>query len=221
MCDSFCRFKGPVLGLLLFVGAVAMAEAESGPVLVLGDSLSAGYGLSELSEGWVARLAESLNPRGIRVVNAGISGDTTAGGRQRLPGLLDHYQPAVVVIELGGNDGLRGLSLSAMAENLEAMAVMAKAAGARVLLLGMQLPAHYGSRFTQRFEAVYPTVADKVGVALVPNLLAGIGDQAALMQADGIHPGRAAQIPLRDRVLESLNPLLTPESPSPSRPTRP
>ena len=178
-------------------------------MLVVGDSISAGYGLDKVEEGWVALLQEKLKPRGIEVVNASISGDTTAGGLIRLDALLDRVRPGWVLIELGGNDGLRGLTPAQMNANLTAMIDKARAAKARVLLLGMQIPPNYGKRYAEMFQRVYAEVAQKTGVGLVPFLLEGVGGHDAMMQADGIHPNRAAQPILLEQVMRQLEPMLS------------
>ncbi len=166
-------------------------------LLVLGDSLSAEYGLPRGS-GWVALLQKQLDQShpGTVIVNASISGETTSGGRSRLPALLRQHQPSHVIIELGGNDALRGLSLGMTSDNLMFMAKAAKEAGARVLLLGMQMPPNYGADLTRQFAALYPAVAKATGAALVPFFLKGVGDDADPLrwfQADRIHPNEAAQ----------------------------
>jgi len=173
-------------------------------LLVVGDSISAGYGLDKLEDGWVALLGEKLKPRGIEVVNASISGDTTAGGLVRIDALLERVRPAWVLIELGGNDGLRGLTPAQMNANLTRMIEKARAAKARVLLLGMQIPPNYGRRYAEMFQKVYGEVAQNTGVGLVPFLLEGVGGQNSMMQPDGIHPNRAAQPLLLDLVMKKL-----------------
>jgi acyl-CoA thioesterase-1 len=182
-------------------------------VLVVGDSLSAEYGLARGS-GWVAllqqRLARELPV--VNVVNASISGDTTAGGRSRLPALLKLHRPQTVVIELGGNDALRGLPLSATQDNLQAMAGAAKAAGARVLVVGMAVPPNYGRQYGADFVQLFATVARAQGAALVPFLLAGVGDAPnadELFQADRIHPKAEAHPRMLDNVWPVLKPLLS------------
>jgi acyl-CoA thioesterase-1 len=184
-----------------------LADAES--VLVVGDSISAGYGLEKIDQGWVALLQEKLKGRGVAVVNASISGDTTAGGLARIDALLERERPAVVILELGGNDGLRGLSPAQMEANLDAMIVRSRAAGAKILLLGMKIPPNYGKRYAELFEQVYPSLAERRGVALVPFLLEGVGGKDVLMQPDGIHPNREAQPLLAQQVWERLEPILT------------
>ena len=182
--------------------AFAQATAKPGAagrtpvILVLGDSLSAEYGLAR-GTGWVALLEKKLAAEKIaaKVVNASISGDTTAGGRSRLPALLKTHQPAIVVIELGSNDALRGLSLDMTAANLTAMTQAAQKAGAQVLLAGMQMPPNYGADYGKRFFALYPQVAKAQGAALVPFFLKGVADRdnaLELFQKDRIHPTAAA-----------------------------
>ncbi|MDD2923685.1 arylesterase [Rhodoferax sp.] len=174
----------------------AAAKRLPGTILVVGDSLSAEYGLQRGS-GWVALLEKKLKAEKIAatVVNASISGDTTSGGRTRLPALLEKHHPTLVVIELGGNDALRGLSLAMTQDNLMAMTQVAQKAGARVLLLGMQMPPNYGRDYSQRFAQMYVDVAKSGKAALVPFLLKGIADvpdSARWFQADRIHPLEAA-----------------------------
>lgn len=165
--------------------------------MVVGDSMSSEYGLQRGS-GWVALLEQRLSQEKIptKVINASISGDTTSGGRSRLPALLLQHRPEVVVIELGGNDALRGLPLSMTQDNLSAMTQAAQAAGARVLLLGMQVPPNYGQSYADQFAATFVTVAKAHSAALVPFLLKGVADgpdALKLFQADGIHPLAQAQ----------------------------
>ena len=178
-------------------------------MLILGDSLSAGYGLDNGS-GWVSLLQRRLEKRGSpdQVLNASISGETTSGALARLPQLLAQHRPRVVVIELGGNDGLRGLSLGAMADNLRRLVRLSRDAGARVLLVGMRLPPNYGPLYTGKFAAVYADLARAENVALLPFLLQGVAGQAALMQADGMHADAQAQPRLLENVWPVLEPLL-------------
>jgi acyl-CoA thioesterase I len=189
----------------------ALAAGQPG-ILVLGDSLSAEYGLKR-GTGWVALLEKRLAAQQIpaTVVNASISGDTTSGGRSRLEPLLARHKPAVVVIELGGNDALRGLPLAMTEENLSQMTQMAQRAGAKVLLVGMQVPPNYGADYADRFAAVYAKVARTHKAALVPFLLAGVADApdpTALFQADRIHPREAAHPRVLDNVWPELKKLL-------------
>ncbi|WP_418236054.1 arylesterase [Comamonas serinivorans] len=187
-------------------GAGAVA---SGPrILVLGDSLSAEYGLRR-GTGWVALLAQRLQQAGRpeQVVNASISGDTTSGGRARLAALLKQHQPQVLVIELGGNDALRGLPIAMTEQNLTAMVSQGQAAGAKVLLVGMQVPPNYGAAYTRDFEAVFAKVAQARQAALVPFLLKGVADApdpTAQFQGDRIHPNEQAQPALLANVWPSL-----------------
>jgi acyl-CoA thioesterase-1 len=196
--------------------AAAQAEAKAGAasqvILVVGDSLSAEYGLAR-GKGWVALLDQQLakDKVGARVVNASISGDTTSGGLSRLPALLTQHKPTLVVIELGGNDALRGLPLTSTRDNLAAMARAAKAAGAKVLLVGMQIPPNYGKRYSDDFAAVFTTVAKSERVALVPFLLKGVADvpnAAELFQDDRIHPREQAHPIMLANVWSGLKPLL-------------
>lgn len=178
-------------------------------ILVVGDSISAGYGL-EAGQGWVALLAARLQTEGYRerVVNASISGDTTAGGRARLPVLLREYQPTIVVLELGGNDGLRGGDVAATRDNLDAMARDAEVARARVLILGMKMPPNYGPTYARAFDAIYGEVARARNAALVPWLFAGFGEDLSRFQPDHIHPIAAAQPRMLDNVWPALLPLI-------------
>lgn len=197
----------------LTAGAARAAPRARQTLLVVGDSLSAEYGLTRGS-GWVAlleaRLA-ALPAPGVTVVNASISGDTTSGGRSRLPELLARHKPGIVVIELGGNDALRGLPLAMTRDNLVAMVQTAKRAGARVVLVGMQVPPNYGRKYADDFAGLFADVARTEKAALVPFLLAGIADgpqAATLFQADRIHPNAQAQARMLDNVWPVLQPLL-------------
>jgi len=195
-------------------GAATATNAATGApvILVVGDSLSAEYGL-KAGTGWVAllqaRLAEQKKPH--RVVNASISGDTTSGGRSRLPVALRTHKPAIVIIELGGNDALRGLPLSSTRDNLLAMARAAKEAGAQVIVVGMQVPPNYGSSYARDFEGLFTEVARQAKAALVPFLLKGVADRADAMdwfQPDRIHPLAKAHPRMLDNVWPALKPLL-------------
>lgn len=199
-----CLNRPLILIMLLFSPLVIRAET----LLVVGDSISAGYGLDRVEEGWVSLLGKKLEARGIQVVNAGISGDTSAGGLDRMGGLLKRYSPSIVVIELGGNDGLRGLTPAQMEHNLDAMVELARQVSAQTLLLGMKMPPNYGARYADMFERVYRDVARKQQIALLPFLLEGVGGQTELMQADGIHPNRQAQPIIAEQVVKALEPLL-------------
>jgi len=195
------------LGLVL--SAPARATGAAPVLLVLGDSISAGYGLAA-GTGWVALLDARLKSEGYRhsIVNASISGDTTAGGRARLPALLAQHTPAIVVIELGGNDALRGGNLAATRANLESMVAAAQDAKARVLIVGMQLPPNYGPTYVRDFSALFAEVAKAKRVPIVPAFFAGFGDDLALFQPDRIHPTAQAQAKLLDNVWPTLQPLL-------------
>ena len=192
-------------------GLAAPAQPGRAPVvLVVGDSLSAEYGLAR-GTGWVALLEKKLAAEKISatVVNASVSGDTTSGGRARLANLLKQHAPTAVVIELGGNDALRGLPLAGTRDNLLAMTRASQAAGAKVLLLGMQVPPNYGGAYGRDFTAIYPEVARQSQAALLPFLLAGIADvpdAASWFQPDRIHPAAKAH----PRMLENVWPLLQP-----------
>ncbi|WP_235026986.1 arylesterase [Cognatazoarcus halotolerans] len=194
---------------MLFFLALATAANATG-VLVWGDSLSAGYGL-KANESWPALLQSRLAGLGLdtKVVNASVSGETSAGGRSRLPEALARNKPAVVVIALGANDGLRGLPLGMMRDNLLAMVDDAREAGAKVVLVGMRLPPNYGPAYTTKFQNTFNEVAKARKVPLVPFLLEGMATDPALFQADGIHPLAAAQGHLLDNVWPALKPLLT------------
>jgi acyl-CoA thioesterase I len=192
--------------------AMPAVAAKARLILVLGDSLSAEYGLARGS-GWVALLERRLAEQKIaaQVVNASISGDTTSGGRSRLPALLKQHRPDVVVIELGANDALRGLPLAMTKANLLDMTRAAKAAGAQVVLVGMQVPPNYGKAYGDEFEQLFAEVAQSEGVSRVPFLLAGVADASdaqSLFQADRIHPTQAAHPRMLDNVWRVLAPLL-------------
>jgi len=197
-------FLSAGLGLLLLSqGAVA------GTVLIVGDSISAAFGL-DTRVGWVTLLEKRLKEQGFddKVINASISGDTSAGGQARLPALLAEHKPELVILELGGNDGLRGQLPAQLQQNLSSMVRMSKEAGAKVLILGMRLPPNYGQRYTTAFAEVFPKVAQETGAALVPFMLEGVGGVASMMQEDGIHPAASAQSRLLDNVWPTLKPLL-------------
>lgn len=201
-------FSRLLLVFVVFQGAAAQADDQP-LILVLGDSLSAAYGM-ETQEGWVTLLEQRLDREGYphRVVNASISGETSLGGRHRLAELLAAHAPAVLVLELGGNDGLRGLPLTALQDNLRGMARMAREAGARVLLTGMQIPPNLGPMYTERFAAIYPELAREMDLPLIPFLLEGVAGHAALMQDDALHASPAAQPRLLENVWGPLEPLL-------------
>jgi acyl-CoA thioesterase-1 len=192
--------------------SAAQGAARRRVVLVIGDSLSAEYGLARGS-GWVALLQQRLarEKSAMEVVNASISGDTSSGGRSRLPDLLSQHSPGVVIIELGGNDALRGLPLSMTQANLVSMVQAAKAAGARVLIVGMQVPPNYGQKYAQDFAQLFATVAKAEGAAWLPFFLKGVADGPdadRLFQSDRIHPNAEAQARMLDNVWPVLKPLL-------------
>ena len=178
-------------------------------LLVVGDSLSAEYGLARGS-GWVQLLTDRLRDSGsdYTVVNASISGETTSGGRTRLASLLKQHRPRIVVIELGGNDGLRGLPLAVMKDNLAGMIRMSQSSGATVLLVGIRIPPNYGRDYTERFYATYGALAREYKIALVPLLLDGFGESPDWFQSDRIHPNAQAQARMLENVWPHLRPLL-------------
>ncbi len=191
------------------LGGPALAADSRPTVLVFGDSLSAGYGLP-LGTGWVdlmrRRLAENDQP--FVVVNASVSGETTLGGRNRLPAALSQHRPLAVVLQLGANDALRGQSLERMRENLRAMVKASRGAGAEVVLVGMQIPPNYGQQYTRKFQSTYAEVARDENVPFVPFLLDGFAARRTLFQADGIHPTAEAQALMLDTVWKELKPVL-------------
>jgi len=197
-------FLSAGLGLLLL-----SQGAAAGTVLIVGDSISAAFGL-DTRVGWVSLLEQRMKQEGFtdKVVNASISGDTSAGGQARLPALLAEHKPELVILELGGNDGLRGQQPASLQQNLAAMIDKSREAGAKVLLLGMQIPPNYGPRYTNAFKAVYSNLAEEKKVPLVPFFLEGVGGIPELMQADGLHPAAGAQGKLLENVWPTLKPLL-------------
>ncbi len=188
------------------------SSASHGPVLVLGDSLSAEYGLTR-GKGWVHLLQQRMESEHIarKVVNASISGETTAGGKARLAALLNQHKPSIVILELGGNDALRGLALESTQSNLLAMVKAAKEATAQVLLVGMQVPPNYGAAYTEQFADMFKKIAEQQKLPLVPFLLTGIGDAedaAQWFQSDRIHPNAKAQPQMLGNVWPQLKPML-------------
>jgi len=201
----FALLRNTLAAGLCCLLAVPALAASPRTLLVLGDSISAAYGMS-LEQGWVALLEQRLqdsHPE-LRVVNASISGETTGGGLRRLPTLLERYQPAILLLELGGNDGLRGYPPATIRDNLAGMTRLAQDSGARVLLLPMEIPPNYGARYTQAFRAGFAKVAKQTGAGLTPFILEGIATEPGLMQADGIHPTAAAQPLMLENVLPTL-----------------
>jgi acyl-CoA thioesterase-1 len=204
--------ENPMRVWFLSAGLALMCMAQNaaaGTVLIVGDSISAGFGL-DTRKGWVALLEQRLKQEGFddKVVNASISGDTSAGGLARLPAALAAHKPDVVVIELGGNDGLRGQPPTQLKQNLASMIQQSQDSGAKVLLLGMQIPPNYGKRYVDAFAKVFGDVAEEKKVPLVPFFLEGVGGHPELMQADGLHPAVAAQDKLLENVWPTLKPLL-------------
>jgi acyl-CoA thioesterase-1 len=196
-----------LLVAMLVTGGAAGGKPAT--ILVFGDSLSAEYGLPR-DTGWVKLLSDRLAKEAAQysVVNASISGETTSGGRTRLALLLQQRQPSIVVLQLGANDGLRGLSLAAMRENLASMIDASRSAGARVLLIGIRIPPNYGREYAERFAALYAQLAQEKKVALVPFLLDGFADDLEYFQADRIHPTARAQPQILETVWPQLAPLL-------------
>jgi len=197
-----------LIGVLLVLLS-CQAMAKDATIVIVGDSLSAGYGM-ELSESWPSLLQQRLNQHGhaYRVFNSSISGETTQGGLTRLPRLLDEYQPEIVLLELGGNDGLRGLPLDVTRKNLSAMIEQSLDAGAAVILAEMRIPPNYGRTYTEKFNGTYMEVAEQYGIVLLPFLLQEIALEPGMMQDDGIHPTAAAQPLIMEQVWTALEPLL-------------
>ncbi len=194
--------------ILLFALLLGSAGLQAKTLLVIGDSLSAGYGI-DLEQGWVNLMRQRLQQRGeFTVVNASIGGETTGGGLARLPNLLATFKPDIVIVELGGNDGLRGHPIGRIRQNLIAMTDLSREAGAQTLILGIQIPPNYGARYTDQFSALFPAVAADLQVPLVPFFLEGVVLTDGGMQADGIHPSASAQPRMLDNVWPHLEPLL-------------
>lgn len=208
MDTAFRRLRSIVFIALILV--IAPVSAGQGTLLIMGDSLSAAYGV-QTEQAWVALLRDRLKAAelsGWRVVNASISGETTDGGLRRLPDLLDRHQPDIVMIELGGNDGLRGFPPRVIRNNITRMIEQSQQAGAEVLLVGMQIPPNYGERYTKAFATIFPELAERHGTGLVPFFLANIYDRKGMMQDDDIHPTAEAQGQLLDNVWPILKPML-------------
>jgi acyl-CoA thioesterase I len=205
VATNFLRALSFVALSLLMVDAYSASKT----VLVLGDSLSAEYGLAR-GAGWVSLLEKKLKENKIdaTVVNASISGETTSGGKARLPSLLDKYRPNLVILELGGNDGLRGLPVAATQANIRAMVTASKKAKSKVLLVGMQIPPNYGRDYAENFSRLYTVTAKETGIPLVPFLLAEIADKPQLFQADRIHPTAEAHPIMLNNIWPHLKPLL-------------
>ncbi len=199
-----------LLTLFVLIVASASAQAEAPVILVFGDSISAGYGLPRVDQGWVELLKTRLKTQGYgyQVVNASVSGETTAGGLARLPRALEVHHPAIVILELGGNDGLRALPIAQMRANLTQMVALTLAAGAKPLLLGMRMPPNYGAHYTEEFALVFSDLAREKKVPLVPFLLSDIALSPNLLQGDDIHPNELGQPILLNNVWPALKPLL-------------
>jgi acyl-CoA thioesterase I len=201
---------GFLLALLLALAAPAARAQQPAPaILVFGDSLSAGYGI-HVEQGWVSLLASKVSQLGygFKVINASVSGETTAGGLGRLPHALERQQPRILILELGSNDGLRSLPLANTRDNLDKMITLARARGVTVLLLGMRMPPNYGERYTTGFQDMYTGLAQAHKLTLVPFLLDQVALNPALMQADGLHPNEQGQPLLLNNVWPKLEPLL-------------
>lgn len=203
------------MGSLLLSCAKAYAQESDPVILVFGDSLSAGYRM-DVEDGWVTLLAQRISEQDLnfRVVNASVSGETTVGGLTRLPASLEAHKPAIVIVELGGNDGLRGLPVTLIKENLISMVKLSEEAGAQVILAGIQIPPNYGPRYTGPFTAQYAEIANSMNLPLIPFLIDGIPQQPELMQDDGIHPRAEAQGMVLDNVWPTLEPVLRKASPA-------
>lgn len=203
--SPYFYLAGILLGLSFSL--VSLYAEERKTVLVWGDSLSSAYGMS-VEKGWVSLLEKRINGRGYKVINASLGGEITRGGLVRLPAMLTQHQPDIVILELGGNDGLRGISIQEMQNNLLQMTEQAQQSGAVVLLLGMQIPPNYGPVFSQQFSKAFTTVADKTGAAFVPFFLENVATDFDLIQADGIHPLAKAQPVLLNNIWPVLEGLL-------------
>lgn len=212
-------FIGACIVVLGIGAATGEAQTDRKTILVVGDSISAGYGL-KVEEGWVNLLQLRLRAQGYgyRVINASVSGETTAGGLSRLPRALALHRPALVILELGGNDGLRGLPLATTRDNLERMVRLSLQSHAAVLLVGMKIPPNYGPRYTDEFAQVFSNLARQRKLPLVPFFLDRVALKPALMQADGIHPTAAGQPLLLESLWPTLLPLLTPPTRLPAAP---
>lgn len=195
--------------LLALSNMASAGDSAKHNILVVGDSISAAYGI-EPELGWVSLLSAKIaqQKNGYQVINASVSGDMTSNGLNRLADLLKKYQPAIVIIELGGNDGLRGVPLKVIEDNLQKLVKQSKGNGARVLLAGMRIPPNYGIRYAEAFHQIYHKVARKNDIELVPFILDGVGGNISLMQSDGIHPTAEAQTTILSHVWNGLQPML-------------
>ena len=201
-----------VLAIATTATHASISNSNDSTILIIGDSLSAGLGVA-YNQSWPSLLQDRLDKDGykIKVVNAGISGDTTAGGKERLPKLLSQYAPEIVVIELGGNDGLRGTSIDSIESNLRSMIKAALDRDAQIILIGMQLPPNYGNTYATSFQNLFPTLANEYNIVLVERLIQRMMNevwQQSLMQMDGIHPNAKGHIQIENLIWDSLEPLL-------------
>ena len=206
-------FKNKVLSILMLFTIPAVCLPC--PVLVIGDSISAAYGL-ETTQGWVRLLQQKLKREKIdcEIINSSISGDTTGGGAARINQDLATYHPQVVIIELGGNDGLRGLPPRVIKKNLKTMIDRAQSSNSQVILLGIEIPPNYGKRYTDSFKAIYQELATETKIDFVPELMTGIGDRPRYMQEDGIHPNRAGQALIMEKIWPELNRIMAGKTPN-------
>lgn len=206
-----CKMKIYLFLLLTIVTNLACAQnttSSATKILVMGDSLSAGYGI-DIQQGWVNLLEKEITKKhAVQIINASVSGETSSGGNTRLPALLAEHKPDIVILELGGNDGLRGQPLKLLEKNLQAMIDASKKIEAQVLLAGMQIPPNYGARYSNQFKDLYEKLARQNNVALIPFLLEGVGGNETLVQRDGIHPTAEAQPIIVKNVLPELEKLL-------------
>ena len=197
--------------LLTIVTSLACAQNPTSgttKILVMGDSLSAGYGI-DIQQGWVNLLEQELTKNhSVKVINASVSGETSSGGNNRLPALLAEHKPQIVILELGGNDGLRGQPLNLLEKNLQTMIDASQKSNAKILLAGMQIPPNYGARYTNQFKELYGKLAEQNELGLIPFLLEGIGGNETLVQRDGIHPTAEAQSIIVKNVLPELKKML-------------
>jgi acyl-CoA thioesterase-1 len=191
--------------LRLFIASCFAMPVKAADIMVLGDSLSAGYGLTP-GEGWVELMESRIEGTGLTLLNASVSGETTAGGLARLPDLLELHEPKWVLLELGANDGLRGTPLNIIKTNLEAMANKIIESGAQLVVIGIQLPPNYGPRYTRAFFNLFPELSEKFDAPLVPFLLEGVATDWDLMQSDGLHPKAVAQPIILETVMKVVGP---------------
>lgn len=201
--------SAPLLMAVFLFAFSSASQAQADKILVIGDSLSAAYGLA-VDDGWVAKLEHKIDGtrHSLEVINASVSGDTSANGLSKLPALLDEYDPAFVILELGGNDGLRGLSIKKLRQNLIEMTELAQSKDATVIILGMQIPSNYGAAYTRLFIKTFIDAAEQTDAALVPFFLEGLGAGLEWFQSDGIHPNAKAQEIMLDNVWQVLAPIL-------------